>query len=445
VCEVLGAFVALDADPASLDDVALGERIVALDALARRVSAAQAAAVRAFDLRNAADAFGCPTTAAWLRSRTGSSEREARALVGLGRSLDRLPALAAAFAEGAVSAAHLRIASAATRILPADVVAEGEPFLAATARTLDAGRFAAVVRHWVARVAPAAFERDTERRYDARWLSVTETFAGMRSIQGMLDPESGAFVESALTALVAANPSDDARTRDQQRADALTELVHVAVAQGASPASGAVRPEIVVQAATAAAAFGAGGSAAGSWPGDLRADGRGEGRGEGRGDGGGDGRGDGPHAAGSPATRTRSSVPVVPPRMGGQPLTREAFERLACDAQWRRLLVDAASVPVELGRVTRTVPPGLRKYVALRDGGCRYPGCARGPAFCEAHHAVFWRNGGRTDADNLVLLCRYHHHLVHERSHELKLLPDGTVKVTRPNGRVLTGLPRGPT
>jgi hypothetical protein len=58
---------------------------------------------------------------------------------------------------------------------------------------------------------------------------------------------------------------------------------------------------------------------------------------------------------------------------------------------------------------------------------------------------VFWRNGGTTDARNLVLLCRYHHHLVHERAHALTLLPDGGVEVTRPDGHVLTGRPRGPT
>lgn len=102
-------------------------------------------------------------------------------------------------------------------------------------------------------------------------------------------------------------------------------------------------------------------------------------------------------------------------------------------------------MPLDLGRATRQVPPALRKYVTLRDGGCRYPGCPRGAAYCEAHHAVFWRHGGTTAADNLVLLCRYHHHLVHDRHHELKLQPDATVKVTKPDGRVLTSRPRGPT
>ncbi|HVF05807.1 MAG TPA: HNH endonuclease signature motif containing protein [Frankiaceae bacterium] len=102
-------------------------------------------------------------------------------------------------------------------------------------------------------------------------------------------------------------------------------------------------------------------------------------------------------------------------------------------------------MPVSLGRATRLVPPALRKQVALRDGGCRYPGCPRGAAFCEAHHVRFWRDGGGTDLGNLVLLCRYHHHLVHDRGHDLRLHADGGVTATRRDGRTVSSKPRGPT
>jgi hypothetical protein len=389
VCE------ALEVDPSSLDDEALGAHIAALESLIRRAVAAQAAAVRVFEVRDAANGFGCASAKSWLRAYVGASERDARSLVALGRSLDRFPALGAAFASGAVTATHLRVAAAATRLLPASTVAAGDAFLAATARRLDAGRFGVVVRRWVATVAAEAFERDTERRYDARWLSVRETFAGMYSVAGMLDPENGALLAAAIDGLVAGIAHEDPRTRDQQRADALLDLVHVALDHSGAPASGAARPEVVVH-CDASVLLGEPGA--------------------------------------PPATLS-----------GGEPLTAAALERLGCDARWRRLLLDAAGVPVELGRATRVVPPALRKLVALRDGGCRYPGCLRRPAHCEAHHAVFWRDGGTTDASNLVLLCRYHHHLVHDRRHQLKLLPDATVEVTRPDGHILSSRPRGPT
>ena len=296
---------------------------------------------------------------------------------------------------------HVRVVAGQTRALSRTTVADGEAFLVAWARRLDAIRFAAVVRRWVATVAPAEFERDTERRYDSRWLALHRTYGGMTSVQGMFEPEGAAVLEAALDALVRANSPDDTRTRDQQRADALVDLVGLARTHEALPATGAARPEILVHAPVGALL------PAGDLP---------------------------PRPAAAPAT------------LGdGTPLHPAAFDRVACDARFRRLLVDPRAVPVELGRATRQVPASLRKYVALRDGGCRYPGCPRAVAFCEAHHVVFWRHGGATSADNLVLLCRYHHHLVHERHHEVKLLPDGTVEVTRPDGRTLTGRPRGPT
>ena len=378
----------LAVDPSTLSDTALGDRIVALEQLARRVAAAQAAAIRVFDARGAADAHGAASTGWWLREHLNVSPREARQAVGLARGLDRLPLAAAAMGAGEITVAHARILAAQTRRLPAETVAAGEGFLVGWARRLDPHRFAVVVRRWVATVAPREFERDAEARYDARWLTVARTYAGMVSVSGMLDPEGGAIVHDALAALVAAHPGDDPRSKDQQRADALVDLVELARSHELLPVSGGARPEILVH---------------------------------------------------LPATDGPAGL------ADGTPLSTAALERLGCDARYRRLMLDALAVPVELGRTTRLVPPALRKYVALRDGGCRYPGCPRGAAFCEAHHVVFWRDGGETGAANLVLLCRYHHHLVHDRGHELKLLPDGTVKATRPDGRVLTGRPRGPT
>jgi hypothetical protein len=97
------------------------------------------------------------------------------------------------------------------------------------------------------------------------------------------------------------------------------------------------------------------------------------------------------------------------------PLTPEAARRIACDADLSRVITRGRSEPLEVGRRTPVVPPALRRAVAARDGGCRFPGCGRPQAWSDAHHVVHWADGGETSLSNLVLLCRPHHRLVHER------------------------------
>jgi hypothetical protein len=119
---------------------------------------------------------------------------------------------------------------------------------------------------------------------------------------------------------------------------------------------------------------------------------------------------------------------------------RVAFEtarRLACDARVQEIVETAGGEPVGIGRSSRQVPGWLLRTLRERDGGCRFPGCGR-MRWLHAHHIVHWADGGPTDADNLMLLCGYHHRLVHERgwsveplSHEF-VRPDGRTYAPRP-------------
>lgn len=75
----------------------------------------------------------------------------------------------------------------------------------------------------------------------------------------------------------------------------------------------------------------------------------------------------------------------------------------------------------------------MMRQIRYRDHECRFPGCdAR--RFTQAHHIVWWRHGGRTDLDNLVLLCFFHHRLVHEYGWTIRREADGTVRWCRPDG-----------
>jgi len=89
-------------------------------------------------------------------------------------------------------------------------------------------------------------------------------------------------------------------------------------------------------------------------------------------------------------------------------------ERRVCEAGAVRVTVDACGNPLDVGRESRLFTPRQRIGLAIRDGGCRWPGCDRPASYCEAHHIDEWaRDHGRTDIDRGILLCRFHHMNLH--------------------------------
>jgi hypothetical protein len=126
--------------------------------------------------------------------------------------------------------------------------------------------------------------------------------------------------------------------------------------------------------------------------------------------------------------------------IGGQVLDQATMQQVACDSVIHRVLMRDSEI-LDYGRATRTIPPAVYTSLVLRDLGCRFPGCDRKPEWCEGHHVWHWEDGGPTCLTNLVLLCSYHHHLIHRPGWEIKLLPHGTVEVTKPDGTTLSGDP----
>jgi hypothetical protein len=108
-------------------------------------------------------------------------------------------------------------------------------------------------------------------------------------------------------------------------------------------------------------------------------------------------------------------------------------EAALCDAGWQEVAVDACGNPLDVGRTRRLFTRRQREALAVRDGGCLWPGCLQPPAFTEAHHVEQWkRDGGRTDIGNGVLLCRFHHLLLHDHRWELRRDADGRYRLTPP-------------
>jgi len=125
----------------------------------------------------------------------------------------------------------------------------------------------------------------------------------------------------------------------------------------------------------------------------------------------------------------------------GAPIAGETARRLACDAAIVPLL-ERAGRPLGVGRKTRSVPPALRRALASRDRGCRFPGCTS-QRTVDAHHIEHWANGGATNLENLVQLCRHHHRLLHEGGYTVTKA-GSTFVFRRPDGRRIRAFPRKP-
>jgi hypothetical protein len=250
----------------------------------------------------------------------------------------------------------------------------------------------------------------------------------MVAIDGLLEPEAGQTLTAALEPLARPADAQDGRSGGQRRADALAELARRALEGGGLPQTGGVRPQltVMVDLDSVLGRHGPlGGEVGGAGPLDpqayrrLACDGvltrvlvtrqqpahhhpnHGPSVDHGYNDG---------HEG--LADRLRAAVALLPPVLGGAP-----------------------TQPLEVGRASRVVGAAQRTALAVRDGGCVFPGCSRPLAWCEAHHLRHWLHGGPTDLANLALVCRAHHRAVHEGGWRLVRLPNGQLTASPPHRR----------
>lgn len=373
---------ASDIEPGDVDAVEeIGDQIATLAAHIHAATHRFLTLIARFDRLQGWVAGGHRTCAHWLAYRTGLDLGTAREHVRVARALEDLPRTGAAMARGALSFSQVRALSR---------VAEpsNEEDLLELAEGCTTAQLERLVRAWKkgSREDEAAWERE---RHLSRTFSVFPDDDGMYAVRGRLDPEVGALLmralEAAGDALFRRDPTpmerlDSYREAARRRADAIGLLAERALAAGfragedgdagGAPISGtrAERYQVVlhVEAAT------------------LSADG-GPGRSE---------------------------------LEDGTRVSAETSRRLSCDASVVRIEHDSGGSPVEPGRIlnvgrrTRTIPAALRRALDARDRGCRFPGCHS--RFTDGHHIVHWADGGETSLANSVLLCEFHHRLVHE-------------------------------
>ena len=98
--------------------------------------------------------------------------------------------------------------------------------------------------------------------------------------------------------------------------------------------------------------------------------------------------------------------------LDGTPLPMSEALRLACNADILPSVFNTKNQELWVGRKLRLATEAQRAALIIRDKHCI--GCGRSAVWCEAHHIEEWLTGGRTDIDNLVLVCKSCHHQIHD-------------------------------
>jgi hypothetical protein len=381
-------------DPAELADGELLDGLPVLRGGINQLSALMTRAVRVADRREAQRADGMGSMKTWLTGHCHLSGREATGLVRAGRRLADLPELAAAYAAGQVTPAHVDVVTAA--VTPARVavaVANGidlattDRVLAEAARALGPEDTATAVRRWVAGIDPDGVLDEAAGM--ARVFRMAVSAGGRIYLSGHADPVGAETLHAALEAIMNGHrPAWDRRTHGERMGDALIELARQALHAGRLPEVRGQRPQLRVSIDVLA----------------LCAD--------------------------------RAAVGVV----GGElpfagPITPETARRIACDAGLVRLLTGPRGLPLDVGREQRTATAAIRRAVDERDRHCVFAGCTAPPAWCDVHHVWHWVHGGPTSLDNSALLCERHHTACHEGG--FTVTPDrdtGAWHTHRPDG-----------
>ena len=111
----------------------------------------------------------------------------------------------------------------------------------------------------------------------------------------------------------------------------------------------------------------------------------------------------------------------------------DTVERMLCHSRMQVVTEDRNGNVLGLGRTSREPSAWMVRQVRYRHRECRFPGCGA-RRFTEAHHISWWRDGGGTDLDNLVLICSFHHRLVHEYGWSMRRGTDCDVRWLHPDG-----------
>lgn len=349
-----------DKEGASVEE--LDDHILLLEAARHRLDVEWTESLGVFEERRGHDLFGHPSVIAYLRDRARIAGGRANRYVSMARAARRFAATFASWRHRHLTTDQAELLFRVSRRLPDAYPAAEEVLVEIAGDSAEATEKA--LAYWTRRVderGAVAAEAQLQRRR----LDYSRRPNGMIEGDFALTESAGEAFIAALDAAMPPISDDDDRSPTQRRHDALVDLAHGFLGGGGSAVAGGERPHVTVHVDLAALEGNAGGL----------------------------------HESET-----------------GRVLDVETIRLLSCDSSVSRIVWSGRSEVLDVGRKTRVVPAAMRRAVIARDRHCVWRGCTRQPRWCDVHHLVAWADGGDTVLDNLCLLCRYHHTLVH--SHE---------------------------
>ena len=389
-----------DADAAIDSGLSVRELEARITELAGHLNAANhrwLVLIAEFDRRLGWSDGATQSCAHWLNWKCGIDVGAAREKVRVAHALEKLPRISAAMARGELSYAKVR---AITRIAcPAT-----EDILLSVALHGTAHHVETLVRQF-RRVREVEELSREERQYSNRRLTYSYDADGSMIIKAQLTAEAGALflksIDAALADIPLPNADSDVSAETSaaspdpslgrrqglstRRADALAVIAESFLKHGAEALSGGERHHIVIHVDEETLKAG---------------------------------------TTGRCETEDGPAVPI------------ETARRLSCDSSFVKITENEHGDPLDVGRKTRSIPPGMRRALKSRDQGCVFPGCTH-QRYVDGHHIHHWSQGGETKLSNLVSLCRFHHRAVHEGGIVVQRLDDGAWRFCKQNGESL--------
>ena len=386
-------------DVFALSDEQLASDLDELEHATRVIEVERGRRVAELERRGAYARDGHLSLASWLASRHRVAPSMAAGHVRMARALDAMPVAAEALAAGDVSSSAVSLLAHARDASP-EAFSRSEESLVDAARTLSVDHLKDVVARW-------RHDHADDAADDRQELYLSPTLRGRGRLSGDLNAGTTQVLITALRAVqdaeVRSNDRTDTRSPARRRADALGEICRQWLDSSSRPTVAGERPHVIVTI-------------------DVESLGRGE---------------NAPGTARSGRARPGGRLSDV-----GAISAADAL-MWACDAQVTRVITDAASRPLDVGRTIRITPPWIRKALMVRDGECAFPDCGRPPSWCDPHHVVHWTNGGATALSNLALLCRRHHRMIHHKRFSVEIV-DGLPRFYQADGTVLEAADRAP-